>query len=140
MTDPIAAYRGSTPPIAREPIHAAERRYATWQSHRGLPHRGHRPGIAADLGVHPSTVWCWVHQLDAARRTGPRGRTGVPTNRIVTLRDVEGLSFADIAAAVRMTKVWRDPPLPHRHRRTSARPVAGCSTGAGRTLKDSSSW
>ncbi|MGH3846639.1 MAG: helix-turn-helix domain-containing protein, partial [Pseudonocardiaceae bacterium] len=60
--------------------------------------------IAADLGVHPSTVWCWVHRLDAARRTGPRGRTGVPTNRIITLRDVEGLSFADIAAAVRMTK------------------------------------
>ncbi|MGH3527963.1 MAG: helix-turn-helix domain-containing protein [Pseudonocardiaceae bacterium] len=62
------------------------------------------PEIAAVLGVDPSTVRRWVHQLDAARRTGPRGRTGVPTNRIITLRDVEGLSFADIAAAVRMTK------------------------------------
>ncbi|MGH3855523.1 MAG: hypothetical protein ACRDR6_18945 [Pseudonocardiaceae bacterium] len=44
LTDPSAAYRGATPPTAREPIHAPKRRHPTWPSHRGLPHRAHQPG------------------------------------------------------------------------------------------------
>lgn len=61
--------------------------------------------IAAQLGdVNPTTIARWVAQVDALRRTGPRGRTDVPDSLIVELRDVEHLPFAALAAEVGMSK------------------------------------
>jgi transposase-like protein len=60
--------------------------------------------IAAQCDVHPVTIGRWVAQVDALRRTGPRGRLDVADSLIVELHDVEHLSFAATAAEVKMSK------------------------------------
>ncbi|MGH8571021.1 MAG: helix-turn-helix domain-containing protein [Gammaproteobacteria bacterium] len=58
--------------------------------------------IAIGLGVHNRTVAGWIGS--DLRRTGPRGRTDVPDELIVRLRDGDRLSFGEVAEAVGMSK------------------------------------
>lgn len=61
--------------------------------------------VAAERGVHESTVRGWLRaEAVAARRLGPRGRLDVADGLILGLRDVDGLSWQDVADAVGMSK------------------------------------
>lgn len=62
--------------------------------------------LAARHRVDATTVQRWIRQAGEIelRRTGPRGRTDVPTALIVELRDVDHLSWSQVADEVRMSK------------------------------------
>lgn len=59
--------------------------------------------LAAEYGLDRRTVQRWAAQADILRGRGPRGRTDVPTALIVELREVDRLSFGQIAAEVGMS-------------------------------------
>lgn len=62
------------------------------------------PELAARHGVDPRTVHRWAELAGVLRGHGPRGRLDVRTTRIVRLRNEHGLSFAEVAAVVSMSK------------------------------------
>jgi transposase len=58
------------------------------------------PAIAAQLGVSARQVQRW---LGGAHRPGPRRRDDVRDERVLELRDRDGLSFAEIGRRVHMS-------------------------------------
>lgn len=60
--------------------------------------------IGAELGVSQATAYRWVKEATGVVWNHSDPRSGVPTERIVRLREEEGRSFAAIAAAVGMSK------------------------------------
>jgi len=61
--------------------------------------------IAERVGIrHSKEVWRSIAARVERRRRGPRGRTDVPTELILELIDVEGLSFQETADEVGMSR------------------------------------
>jgi alkylhydroperoxidase family enzyme len=75
--------------------------------------------IAAQLGADRRTVQRWC--ADLVRRPGPRPNPAVTNERIIEMRDVEGLSYAQIATLTALGS-WTSARERYRAAKGIARP------------------